>query len=232
MPRKVSPPKPLRVPLTRERILDEALRQADETGVDALSMRKLAQALGVEAMSLYNHVANKDQMLNGMVELVIAKIYSPNLTGHWKTELRKRGISFHTTLLQHPWAAPLMESRGSGVTQLSKHNAVLGCLRAAGFSVSTAHRVLLTVDSYLYGFGFQESTWPYRRDELPGVIQEMIPQVPQDRFPHLVELMLHMSESAQGEKTKSLSAKDSAYQVEFEFGLDLILEGFERLTCS
>jgi AcrR family transcriptional regulator len=227
MPRKSVALKSPRIPLSEERILKEALRQADLIGVEAVSMRKVAQALGVEAMSLYNHIANKEQMLNGMVELVMSEIYSPNTSGDWKSELRKRGVSFHLALLKHPWAAPLMESRGSGDVQLGKHNAVLGCLRRAGFSISLAHRALLTIDSYLYGFAFQETTWPYERDELPEVIAKALPQVSAEKYPHLVELMQYMSKRTRGKrKPPKAHATTPAYQEEFEFGLDMILDGF------
>ncbi len=188
-------------------------------------MRSLASSLGVEAMSLYNHVANKEQLLNGMVELVLSAVYSPKEQGPWKRELRKRGLSFREVLVQHPWVAKLIESRHTGPVQLRAHDAVQGCLRAAGFSVQLAHRAFLTFDSYLYGFAFQEATWPHERAELPQVIDRMLPQISAADYPHIVELMHFMAQATKRAKAKS----SRAYQAEFEFGLDLVLDGLERV---
>ncbi len=219
-----------RQPLTKQRVLQTALRLADERGVESLSMRRLATELGVEAMSLYNHIANKDQMLDGMVELVMSEIYAPQAKDDWRDELRRRGNSMHVALLRHPWAAPLMESRASGSVQLTQHNAVLACLRQAGFSIPMAHRALLTLDSYLYGFAFQQTAWPYDSQQLPDVVERMLPRVSTQAYPYVVELMQYVQEKKQ-QKTAAPEATDQKldFQEEFEFGLELILSSFQQL---
>ncbi len=213
-----------RTPLSHARVIEAGVALADEEGIEALSMRKLAAAVGVEAMSLYNHVANKDELLDGMVERVMGQVYVVAQDGAWQTELRRRALSLREMLLRHPWAATLIESRWSGPDQLVSSNALLGCLRRAGFSVDLAFRALMTLDSYLYGFVFQEVTWPYRSSELPQVIDDRLPEVPTTELPHLVEMMRHVAESARVRSSET----HREYQAELEFGLDLVLHGLER----
>src|SRR5690349_21155609 len=130
-----------RVPLTRDRVLHAAVAFADDSGLDALSMRKLGEAVGVEAMSLYTHVANKDDLLDGMIDVVFGEVELPSGADHWKAAMRQRAISVRRVLSRHRWAIGLMESRSNpGPATLRHHDAVIGCLRAAGFSVAlTAH---------------------------------------------------------------------------------------------
>jgi AcrR family transcriptional regulator len=212
-----------RAPLSRAKLIDAAVALADQDGIAELSMRRLAVAVGVEAMSLYNHVANKDELLDGMVERVMGQVDVPVQEGPWQSELRRRALSLHEVLLRHPWVATLVESRWSGPDQLAASNALLGCLRNAGFSPALAFRALLTLDSYLYGFAFQEVTWPHRRSELPQVIDDKLPEVPAADFPHLVEMMRHVAVHARSRS----SEKYREYQAEFEFGLDLVLQGLQ-----
>src|SRR6516225_10051544 len=149
-------------PLSRERILRAAVAIADESGIGSLSMRKLGQALGVEAMSLYNHVASKSDLLDGMVDIVFSEIGLPDGDLGWKLAMRQRAISAREVLARHRWAIGLMESRRSpGPATLRHHDAVLGCLRQAGFSVElTAHAYSL-LDSYIYGFALNEAGLPF-----------------------------------------------------------------------
>src|SRR4051812_20712700 len=148
-----------RAGLTRERVLGAAVDLADEGGLDELSMRKLAKMLGVEAMSLYNHITNKDHLLDGMVDIVFGEIEPPSAEGEWKPEMRTRAISTRAALSRHPWAVGLMEARPNpGAANLALHEAVLACLRNAGFSVEEAIHAYSVQDAYIYGFALQEKT--------------------------------------------------------------------------
>ncbi len=212
-----------REPLSRERALAMALQLADEGGLETLSMRKLAEKLGVEAMSLYHHVPNKDAVLDGMVDRVFAEIGSPSPADPWQAAMRKRAFTMRAVLLRHRWAIRIMESRKSpGLATLAHHDAVLGCLRAGGFSVVlTAHAYAL-LDSYIFGFVHTELTLPFQSgEEAHEVAGAIFEQIPPDVFPHLVEL------------TKEHVLKPGyAYGNEFEFGLELILDALERRRCS
>lgn len=206
-------------------MVQKGVELADRDGVDSLSMRKLAAALGVEAMSLYNHVANKDQLLIGMTELVWTRVYVPETSDEWQTEIRLRYLSARTVILAHPWIVQLAESCRSGPLLLAATNSMLGCLRHAGFSVPLAYRALLVLDSYLYGFALQEVSWPHARSELPRVVSEMLPDVPKDQFPHLVELMGYVAHVTVG---PSNARGPWEYRAEFEFGLELVLQGLNQ----
>ncbi len=209
-----------REPLNRERAVRVAVALADAEGIEQLTMRRLAQELGVEAMSLYHHVANKDAILDGMIDHVFGEIELPPTDTDWKTAMRRRTSSARATLSRHPWAISLMESRSApGLATLRHHDAVLGCLRRGGFSIEmTAHAYSL-IDAYLYGFALQELNLPF---ETPGETQDVassiMSQVPADAFPHLLELMM-----------KHVLQPGYAYGNEFEFGLGLILDGLEKL---
>src|ERR1700757_4558411 len=145
-----------RAPLSRDQVLRAAVAIADESGMAALSMRKLGEAVGVEAMSLYNHVTNKGDLLDGMIDVVFSEIDLPPGGADWKTAMRQRALSVRDVLSRHRWAIGLMESRTSpGPATLRHHDAVIGCLRRAGFSIElTAHAYAL-LDSYIYGFALQ-----------------------------------------------------------------------------
>src|SRR5450756_2219867 len=146
-----------REPLTRERVLQAAIKLADQGGLESLSMRKVGQELGVEAMALYYHFKNKDEVLDNMIDLVFSEIDLPPSGADWKTAMRQRAISAREVLSRHRWAIGLMESRANpGPATLRHHDAVLGSLRAAGFSLEMAAHVYSLLDSYLYGFALQE----------------------------------------------------------------------------
>src|ERR1035437_3828631 len=170
-----------RIPLSRERVLRAGVAFADESGIAALSMRKLGEALGVEAMSLYNHVANKDELLDGMVDVVFREIDLPGGGTDWKTAMRERAQSARQALGRHPWAIALMSTRTSpGSATLRHHDAVIGNLRAGGFSVPMAAHAFSALDSYIYGFALQEATLPLgdTEEETVEVTQMMMARVP------------------------------------------------------
>jgi AcrR family transcriptional regulator len=210
-----------REPLSRDQVLRAAVALADQGGIGALSMRKLGQVLGVEAMSLYNHVANKSDLLDGMIDIVFSEIGLPAGDSGWKQAMRQRAISARTVLGRHRWAIGLMESRRSpGPATLRHHDAVLGCLRQAGFSVEmTAHAYSL-LDSYIYGFALQEASLPFDTPEkTTQVAQEIFGEFTAGEYPHLTELTI-----------QHVLQPGYHYGSEFEIGLDLILDALERAT--
>ena len=209
-----------RAPLSRDRVLRAAVAFADESGIASLTMRKFGEALGVEAMSLYNHVANKDELLDGMVDLVFSEIDLPPRGVDWKTAMRQRAVSARQALARHRWAIGLMESRTSpGPATLRHHDAVIGSLRGAGFSIEMAAHAFSVLDSYIYGFALQEANLPFgTAEETAEVAQMILAQLPADEYPHLTELTVgHVLQPGYD------------YGDEFEFGLDLILDGLERV---
>ncbi|MFF4350440.1 TetR/AcrR family transcriptional regulator [Streptomyces sp. NPDC001530] len=208
-----------RIPLSRERVLHAAVALADESGLEALSMRKLGEAVGVEAMSLYNHVANKVDLLDGMIDVVFGEIGLPSSEDDWKTAMRERAGAVRRVLSRHRWAIGLMESRTSpGPATLQHHDAVIGCLRNAGFSVELAAHAVSALDSYIYGFALQERSLPFDTpDETAELAQAILTTFPRDAYPHLAELT-----------TEHVLQPGYDYGKEFEFGLGLILDGLER----
>ena len=217
---KTKPATKPRSPLSRERVLLAAVALADEHGIASLSMRRLGDVLGVEAMSLYNHVANKDELLDGMVDLVFSEIDLPVGGADWKTAMRERAQSARQALRRHPWAIVLMSTRTSpGPATLRHHDAVIGTLRAAGFSVALTAHAFSALDSYIYGFALQEATLPLgdTEEETAEVAQMMMAQVPADEYPHLTEFTV-----------EHILQPGYDYGDEFGFGLDLILDGLEK----
>ena len=205
-------------PLSKERVLQAAVSLADETGIASLSMRKLGQALGVEAMSLYKHVANKDEILDGIVDIVAREIEVPTIGGDWKASLRRRAISAHEVLLHHHWATMLIVSRANiGPAMLRYVDATIGCLREAGFSYPMADRAWNAIDNHVYGFTLQRLNFPFAPHEYAEVATTFLKQIPMDDYPYLNGL--------------SLQVIDGRYdgQQDFAFGLDLILDGLEKL---
>jgi AcrR family transcriptional regulator len=205
--------------LSPERVLFAAVKLADNAGVNELSMRKLGESLGVEAMSLYNHVANKDDLLDGMVDLVFSEIPLPASSSDWRSAMRERAIAIRAALRRHPWAIGLMESRRRpGAATLRHHDAVLGCLRSAGFSVELAAHAYSVLDSYIYGFVLNEQSLPFETpQEVAEVGTDMLAQFPAELYPHLSE-MIHVH----------AMKPNYAYAREFEFGLELILDALDR----
>jgi AcrR family transcriptional regulator len=213
-----SPSPAPRPPLTRQRVLDTALELADRDGVGSLSMRKLAQELGVEAMSLYHHVANKDAILDGLVDIVFSEIELPAGRTDWKEAMRRRAVSAREALRRHPWATSLMESRPTpGPANLRHHDAVLGILRNAGFSIElTAHAYSL-LDAYIYGFALQETSLPFRTpEETAEVAETIMAEFAAGTYPHLTELV-----------TEHVLQPGYDYGDEYQFGLELIIDGLD-----
>ncbi len=206
------------VPLSRERALVAAAALADREGIGALTMRKLAEELGVEAMSLYHHVANKEEILDGMVDMVFAEIDLPRSDVGWKAAMRERGTSVRAALNRHPWSISIMESRTSpGPATLRHHDAVIGCCRAAGFSLPMTAHAFSMIDSYIYGFVMQEVNLPFDNgDDLHDLAASMEPLFAAGNYPHFIEFV-----------TDHALQPGYAYGDEFDFGLGLILDGLE-----
>ncbi len=218
--RSVSKRPEQRTPLSRERVLTGAVAVADAGGLGALTIRSLAEELGVKPMSVYHYVANKDEILDGIVDLVFGEIDLPAPGGDWRSEMRRRAVSAHRVLRGHPWAIPLMQSRTvPGPATLGHLNANIGTLRAAGFSVEmTAHAYAL-IDSYIYGFALSEASLPINGPEtVAEVADSMMHLFDAKAYPALVEF-----------STEHVLKPGYDFGLEFEFGLDLILDG---LTAS
>ncbi len=207
-----------RTPLSRERVLQAALTLADKEGIEALSMRRLGEELGVEAMSLYKHAANKDDILDGIVDLVAGEIELPTIGGDWKVSMRRRASSAHEVLLRHPWAAMLFVSRANvGPAMLRYVDATIGCLREAGFSYKMADHAWNAIDNHVYGFTLQKLNFPLKPEEYAQAAKAFLPQIPPDRYPYL-----------NGLSQEVIAGRHNGLH-DFQFGLDLILDGLERL---
>lgn len=216
--RSKADPEP-RAPLSRDRVLRAALDLADEAGIESLTMRELGRRLGVEAMSLYNHVHNKDDLLDGLVDLVVGDIDLPSGDVDWREAMRRRAVSAREAFARHPWASALIDSREtSGPGRLRYFEWVLGTLRRAGFSVELAVRAFSAVDSYVYGFGRQQLNMSAGEgDATPEEMAEAFRSaIPPDAFPYLSEVTEHMLRTGYDASA------------DFEFGLGLILDGLER----
>ena len=212
-----------RVPLTRERVLQTAITLADQTGLESLSMRKLGQELGVEAMALYYHFANKEEIVDGIVDLVFGEINVPAADGDWKAAMRQRAISLRDALSRHRWAIGLMESRRNpGPAGLRHHDAVIGSLRAGGFSMEMAAHAYSALDAYIYGFALTKMNLPFdTSEEVAEVAQTMLQPFAVDAYPNLVALI-----------TEHAMKPGYDFGDEFEYGLDLILDGLGRVSDS
>lgn len=208
-------PQPTRTRMTRERVLRAAIGLADEAGIEALSMRKLAKELGVEAMTLYYYVANKEEILHGIVDLVVSEFELP-AGPDWKAGLRRTAISAHAVLMRHPWAASLMLSGNPGEARLRYMESLLGCLRRGGFSAEMTHHAYHALESHISGFTLWLVGMALDAEKLPDLATAFLSQLPANEYPYLAEhIQTHLVEPT--EYTGS----------EFEFGLDLILDGLE-----
>jgi AcrR family transcriptional regulator len=208
-----------RVQLTRARVLQTAVVRADQGGLEALTMRKLGEELGVEAMALYHHFRNKDDLVDGMVDLVFSEIDLPTNGPDWRTAMRTRAISVRDALMRHRWAIGLMESRRTpGSANLGHHDAVIGSLRAGGFDIEMVAHAYSLLDSYIYGFALTKMNLPFRTSEEVGeVAQTMLAPFPVDEYPNLVEFL-----------TDHVMKPGYDYGDEFEYGLDIILDSLEK----
>jgi AcrR family transcriptional regulator len=206
-----------RAPLTRDRVLRAAVGLADEAGIDALTMRRLGERLGVEAMSLYNHVANKEDLLTGMADAVLDEVELPAEGVDWKTAMRHRAVAVREMLVRHPWAAVLIGALPHpGPATLRYTESVLGALRKSGFSAVMAPRAFWVLDSYIYGFARQQSNVQLQAEADPASPQAT-QELPPETYPYLVEAALTYAAGPAWDIEK-----------EFEFGLGMILDGLER----
>ena len=209
-----------RRPLTTERVIHGAVSLADEIGISALTIRKLADAIGVKPMTIYHHVANKEAIIDGMVNQVFSEIDLPPTDVDWRSAMLVRSHSMRQVLAKHPWASPLMESRTTpGAAILRHHDAVLGCFRTAGFSLEATAHAYAIIDAFLYGFALQEATLPATGGPTMAEIATQIARQMSDGYPHLAEFT-----------TGHVLEPDYDFGNEFHFGLDLILDGIERTT--
>lgn len=210
-----------RAGLNRDRVLRAAVALADEAGIEAVSMRNLAQRLGVVPMALYNHVANKDELLDGMVEIIVGEIHPPIDGTGWKDAIRQRILSARQALLRHRWAAAVIESRTHAPPiVLDYMNSLVGMFRAGGLSVDLTHHAMHALGSRMWGFTqevFPTPTPPTDPDERAAMFQQAA-----TKYPHIVEIAM----AASHDKASALGCDD---QFEFEFALDILLDGFERL---
>ena len=209
--------------LNRERVLQAAVELADRDGLEALSMRRLGAELGVEAMSLYNHVANKDDLLDGIVDMVTTEFEDPRaIDGDWRAVIRRCGLTMHDVLLRHPWTSALAESRAvTGPVRLRYYDSLLSILHEAGFSELGAYRANLTIDSYIYGFTLQEVSWvewpPESADREWEMAEAFVDRTDETEFPNLVGIA-RLSTAGQIDIRK-----------DFEVGLDVILDSLEQI---
>jgi AcrR family transcriptional regulator len=208
-----------RRPWNRGQLLRAAIGLADKGGIEALSMRKLSQELGGGTMSLYNHVSNKDDLVDGMIDMVFSEIELPAGEHGWKMTMRQRALSIRTVMTRHPWAIGLMESRRTpGPATLRHHDAVIGCLRDAGFSIQLAAHAFSALDSYIYGFALQEQSLRFGTpEETSELARAFLLQFPTKEYPRLAELTI-----------EHVLRPGYDYGNEYEFGLDLILDGLEK----
>ena len=205
--------------LTRERVLRAAIAHADATGLQAVSMRTLAEVLGVAPMALYRHVANRDDLVDGMVDIVFGEIDLP-AGQDWRAAMRQRAISVRDVLSRHRWAIGLMESRGNpGPANLRHHDAVIGSLRAAGFDMATVAHAYSLLDGYIYGFALTKMNLPFDSgDDVAGMAQTMLEPFPVDEYPNLTAFI-----------TEHAMKPGYDFGDEFEYGLDVILDGLARI---
>jgi AcrR family transcriptional regulator len=208
-----------RLPLNRDRILQAALGLADEGGIESLTMRKLGQTLGFEAMSLYNYVANKDDLLDGILDVVLGESEPPSRAGQWQTAIRSSAISIHQSLTRHPWACPLLLSPGRiRPARLHYMDSLLGRLREAGFSAETTYHAYHVLDAHIFGFSLWQANHSYNTVQVSDMAAEFERMIPVDVFPYLHE---HGEQHLTEGPHHAVSA--------FEFGLDLILDGLKKI---
>ncbi len=207
-----------RTPLSKERVLRAAIALADADGLEALSMRRLAKELGVEAMSLYNHVANKDEILAGIIDAVATEIDLPSDEGDWKTAMRRSAISARDVLLRHRWASSLWMTRQSGGLARMRHGDwMLRMLREAGLSDDLSYHAFHILEAYILGFTYLHLSVPHKGEDLAGMAATFLQELPADEYPDFVEHVMQHLEPDHGDEGG------------FEVGLDLILDGLERL---
>jgi AcrR family transcriptional regulator len=211
-----------RLPLSRDRILQAALGLVDEGGLDSLSMRKLGQALGFEAMSLYNHVANKDDLIDGILDLVLAEGEPPSSSGSWDAAVRESAISVHAALRRHPWAPPVVMAPGRiRPARLRYMDSLLGRLREAGFSAETTYHAYHVLDGHIFGFSLWEASHTFTEQDEAEMAEAFDRVISPEEYPYLRE---HGEQHFAEGPHHDVSA--------FELGLDLILDGLRRIRAQ
>jgi AcrR family transcriptional regulator len=215
-----------RAPLSRERVVDAAVALAVRDGIESLTMRKLADELGAGAMSLYHYVPNKEDLLDGMVDVVFSEIEPPPTGVDWRTAMRRRALSTRHVLNRHRWAVGLMESRRSpGPASIRLHEAVLGCLREGGFSIEMTIQAYSVLDAYIYGFALQEKSVPFdSAEESAAVAQEQARAFAEQQSAALAEEFPYLAEVVAGH----VATVGYDFATAFEYGLDLILDALEQ----
>lgn len=209
---------PRRTRLSRDRVLVAAMAVADEHGLNGLTIRSLAERLGSTPMALYHHVRNKEEVLDGIVDVVFSEIDLPRIGGDWRVEMRRRADSARAVLRRHPWSIGLLESRAApGPAILRHHDATIGTLRVAGFSISDAAHVYAVLDSFVYGFALQEAGLPFDGPEdVVGFAEDVLEQIPVEDYPWLAEMT-----------TEHVMQPGYDFGDEFAIGLELILDAFD-----
>ena len=212
-----------RTPLSRERVMTAALALADAGGLESVTMRRLGEELEVGPMALYRHVRNKEDLVDGLVDLVYAEIDLPRTDGDWRTAMRDRAFSLRDALLSHRWAVGLMESRRNpGPANLRHHDAVIGSLRAAGFDMAMAAHAYSLLDAYIYGFALTKMTLPFEStSDIADIAESMLAPFPMNAYPNLAAFI-----------TEHAMQPGYDFGDEFEYGLDLLLDGLGRALPS
>ena len=216
-----------REPLSRQRILQAAVALADQGGVESLSMRRIAQQLAVVPMALYKHVANKDELLDGLVDVVIAEIDPPLQGVDWKTAVRERILSARRSLLRHPWASQVIESRAEPTpTIIGYIDSMMGLFLAGGFPVDLMHHAIHVMGSRILGFSQElfDDTTSMPDDEALAMWSQIA-----DLYPNIAALVGELSGGSISHDEGSIVGGGCDDQFEFEFALDLMLDGLERL---
>lgn len=203
------------------RIIEGAVALADETGVDALTIRKLSTSLDVKPMTIYHYVQNKEAIIDGMVDMVFSEIDLPQMDINWKNAIRQRSASAREVLARHPWAIMLMDSRRTpGMATLRQYDAVIGCLREGGLSVKMTAHAYAVIDAFIYGFVIQEASLPATSgNEMAELAESIMETTAMSEYPYLMEFT-----------NQHVLQPDYDFGNEFEFGLNLILEGLENVS--
>jgi AcrR family transcriptional regulator len=205
--------------LSRDRVLRAAIAHADEGGIEALTMRPLAEELGVAPMALYRHVANKDDLIDGLIDIVFSEIVLPSPDGDWKAAMRARAVSLRDVLSRHRWAIGLMESRRNpGPANLRHHDSVIASLRAAGFDMALVAHAYSLLDAYIYGFALTKMNLPFdETTDMAAMAEHVLEPFPVNEYPNMVAFI-----------TDHAMKPGYNFADEFEYGLDMILDSLER----
>lgn len=214
---------PRRAPLTRDRVISAAVALADREGVPRLTIRALSAELDVKPMTLYHHVANKEAILDGIVDRVLTEIDAPPTGVDWREAIRLRCISVRAVLAAHPWATPLMETRTSpGPATLDHHEAVLACLRRGGLTVALTAHAYAVLDAFVHGFALQEAGLPFEgQEQTAGLAEQILSGIPEHRYPYLTELT-----------REHVLRPGYDFGASFTVGLDLLLDGLSAAAAE